>query len=144
IGAEYQQSNKPVEALKYFCKYLDADTTGANTDYVTAQVKTLQIQLGNQVDDKNVCKPIAPPPAPVHEAPAKPATVTGTEALDHDDKPDATERPRHGKGLEYTGLVVAGAGAIATALGIYYGMQAKDKSDYITQYATNPATAGMP
>src|SRR5215510_8819840 len=30
VGNEYQQAGKPVEALKYFCMYLDKDPTGTN------------------------------------------------------------------------------------------------------------------
>src|SRR6187551_2358328 len=36
VGSEYQQMKKPVEALKYFCKYLEADPTGNNVTYATA------------------------------------------------------------------------------------------------------------
>src|SRR5262245_53881135 len=36
IGSEYQQMQKPVEALKYFCKYLEADgPQGQNAGYAT-------------------------------------------------------------------------------------------------------------
>jgi tetratricopeptide (TPR) repeat protein len=54
IGSEYQQVNKPVEALKYFCKYLDAEPTGTNATYAIAQAKSLQIQLTGSVDEKTL------------------------------------------------------------------------------------------
>src|SRR5580704_1959596 len=58
IGSEYEQAKKPVLALKYFCKYLDADPTGSNASYATAKAKALQIDLGTPVtDDASVCKP---------------------------------------------------------------------------------------
>src|SRR5689334_7238574 len=56
IGREYQQADKPIEALKFFCKYLDAEPTGTSAGYATAQAKVIQIQLGNRdVDDSTVC-----------------------------------------------------------------------------------------
>src|ERR1700691_1762567 len=59
IGSEYQQmTGKSAEAVKYFCKNLEADPMGTNADYVTAQVKAIELQRGDQVDDKNVCKPV--------------------------------------------------------------------------------------
>lgn len=57
IGREYQQADKPIEALRYFCKYLDAEPTGTSAGYATAQAKVIQIQIGNRdVDDSTVCK----------------------------------------------------------------------------------------
>lgn len=57
IGSEYQQAGKSQDALKYFCKYLDADPTGASADYARTQAKTLSIQLNLPSDDKGLCKP---------------------------------------------------------------------------------------
>ncbi len=66
IGSEYEQAKKPIQALKYFCKYLDADPTGSNASYATAKAKAIQIDLGNPpADDNGVCKPPAPPPPKV-------------------------------------------------------------------------------
>jgi tetratricopeptide (TPR) repeat protein len=137
IGSEYQQENKTVEALKYFCKYLEADPTGSNVSYATAQAKTLQIQLGNKVDDKDVCKPtLAPPPPPPDTtgtgsaAPPGPQ-VTGTGDLS---TPPAAPPEHHGKGLEYAGLGIGAAGAIGLGVGVYFGVQAKSASDTISNH----------
>ena len=139
IGSEYQQENKAVEALKYFCKYLDADPTGSNVSYATAQAKTLQLQMGNKVDDKDVCKPKAeppPPPPPDTGSAAIPpdtgsaAQVTGTADLTQP-APEA-----HGKGLEYTGLGIAAVGAVGLGVGVYFGLQAKNASDTISNHKT--------
>src|SRR5690606_15493055 len=78
IGSEYQQLNKPVEALKYFCKYIEADPTGDNISYATAQARTLYIELGGTptVADQDLCKPIvkpAPEPASQTQVSAQPA-----------------------------------------------------------------------
>ena len=130
IGSEYQQeSGKQVEALKYFCKYLEADPTGSNVSYATAQAKALQIQLGNQVDDKDVCKPAAPPPPP---PPDTGSQVTGT--TDIAQPPPPQPEGGGGKTLEYTGLGVAAVGAVGLGVGVYFGLQAKDKSDQISNH----------
>src|SRR5579862_2819732 len=55
IGSEYKAQGKKVEAIKYFCMYLKEDPTGTNASYAAAQVKTLQIELGNEPEDKDVC-----------------------------------------------------------------------------------------
>src|SRR5580765_4277865 len=70
IGSEFQQSNKPIEALRYFCMYLEKDPTGTNAPYAQSQAHAIQMQLGNKVDDKNVCtvkkpEPKVEKPAPV-------------------------------------------------------------------------------
>lgn len=150
IGSEYQQENKPVEALKYFCKYLDADPTGSNVSYATAQAKTLQLQLGNKVDDKDVCKPKAepPPPPPPPEtgsAATPPETgsgdVTGTVDLGAK-PPEPNGQP--GKGLEYAGLGIGAVGVIGLGAGVYFGIQAKNASDTITNHkATDPWPANI-
>lgn len=142
IGSEYQQENKAVESLKYFCKYLEADPTGSNVSYATAQAKTLQIQLGNKVDDKDVCKPkLAPPPPP--PPPPLDTTSTGSAATGSDTQvtgttdlapPPAAPQEHHGKGLEYAGLGLGAAGAIGLGVGVYFGIQAKNASDTISNH----------
>ena len=149
IGSEYQQENKAVEALKYFCKYLEADPTGSNVSYATAQAKTLQLQMGNKVDDKDVCKPKvepAPPPPPDTDSAAIPpdtgsnAQVTGTTDLTS----TAPAPEQHGKGLEYAGLGVAAVGAAGLGVGVYFGLQAKNASDTISNHKmTDPWPANI-
>jgi hypothetical protein len=137
IGAEYQAlPGKQVEALKYFCKYLDAEPTGSNASYATAQAKWLQQQLGNKVDDKDVCHPAKeapppPPPPPDNTGSGDGSQVTGTTDL------GGTPPPAHeggGHGLQYAGLGIAGAGAIGLGVGVYFGIQAKNVSDTITNH----------
>jgi tetratricopeptide (TPR) repeat protein len=135
IGSEYQQENKSVEALKYFCKYLDADPTGSNVSYATAQAKTLQIQLGNKVDDKDVCKPqkqaSEPAPLPPPTDTTGNTQVTGTGDLT---QPPPATAEHAGKGMEYAGLGIAGLGAIGLGAGVYFGIQAKNASDTISNH----------
>jgi hypothetical protein len=130
IASEYQSSNKPVQALKYFCDYLKAEPTGANVTYATAQAKTLQIQLGHTpVDDSDVCKP--PEPPKLVEPPKPEPTVTATTTPITE--PSA---PQPGRTFEIAGLAVGGAGVLAFGVGVYYGLQAKSISDDISSHST--------
>lgn len=147
IGSEYQKSGKKPEAIKYFCKYLAEDPNGGMVEYATAQVKTLQIELGVQTEEKDVCKPKAkplepavtnptplePPPGPGPGAGAPPpATTFGPTGGPVD---QGTPGPSHK--LEYAGIGLAGVGAIVFGVGVYYGLQAKDMSDKITNWPKN-------
>ena len=138
IGSEYQAlPGKQVEALKYFCKYLEAEPTGSNASYATAQAKWLQQQLGNKVDDKDVCHPAKeaapppPPPPPDNTGSGAGSDVTGTTDL------GTAPPPPHeggGHGLAYAGLGIAGVGAIGLGVGVYFGLQAKNISDQISNH----------
>ncbi len=138
IGSEYQAiPGKQVEALKYFCKYLDAEPTGSNASYATAQAKWLQQQLGTKVDDKDVCHPAKeapppPPPPPPDTGSGAGSQVTGTADLTP--APAEKKEGGGGKGLEHVGLGIGAVGAIGLGVGIYYGIQAKNISDQITNH----------
>ena len=122
IGSEYQKSGKAVEAVSNFCKYIEADPTGANVEYATAQVKTLQAELKNDVDEKDPCKAKPKPPPP----PEKPIVEQAP--------PPPPPPPPASHTLEYAGYGVAAAGAVVFGIGVYYGLQAKDISDQITNH----------
>jgi hypothetical protein len=147
VGSEYQQQGKKVEALKYYCRYLAADPTGTNSTYATAQARTLQIELGNEVDESDVCKPASPPapppppPPPAGNTTSAPAGVTGTAGLSG----GATELPAsRNRGLQLAGFATAGVGVAAIGVGVYFGFDGKRLSDYISNYTTDPDTAGKP
>lgn len=137
IGSEYQAMKKPVEALKYFCKYIEADPTGSNISFATAQAKTLYIELGGvpNIEDKDVCKPIVKPPAPkvepdphvVDAPPSQPEPTPGAG--------DAATRKR--STLRLVGIGVGALGAGVFGLGVYYGFKAKGISDDITNHDPN-------
>jgi len=138
IGSEYQaQPGKQVEALKYFCKYLDAEPTGSNASYATAQAKWLQQQLGNKVDEKDVCKPAKPettpppPPPPDNTGSGAGSQVTGTSDLS---PPPPPTHEGGGHGLQYAGIGIGVAGAVGFGAGIYFGIQAKNASDLISNH----------
>jgi tetratricopeptide (TPR) repeat protein len=142
IGTEYQSAQKPVEALKYFCKYLDAEPTGSLSTYANAQAKVLQIQLGNRdVDDKNVCKPPKPDTKTDPDADAATDKPVGRpKARPADPKPsldetkEGTVSSTSGSTMKYVGLGGVVLGAAVFGVGGYYGLRAKKFSDEITNH----------
>lgn len=133
IGAEFQQSDKPQEALRYFCMYLEKDPTGTNAPYATSQAKALQIQLGNKrVDDDNVCVP--PKPEPRKPPPKKPPSPPPPPPSSPPEEP----MPSGGNTtLKYVGVGTGIAGLAAVGVGLYAGIQAKNISDEITNHDKN-------
>jgi len=144
IGSEYQQLKKHVEAMKYFCKYIEADPTGSNLAYATAQARTLYIELGGvtTVEDKDLCKPIVKPPPdpPPRSSVGTRSTTSATSSLDRDDstasdEPTDTDTSESKTNpLRYVGLGVGIAGAGLFGLGVYYALEAKKISDQITNH----------
>jgi hypothetical protein len=135
IGSEYQQMDKPVEALKYFCKYIEADPTGANITYAMAQARTLYIELGGvpSVEDKELCKPIVKPaPDPAPPPPAPIVTAPTPEPTPVDQGPKSSPPV-----LRYVGIGVAVVGAAAFGGGVYFGLEARKISDEITNHDMN-------
>jgi hypothetical protein len=124
VATEYQKSKKPVEALKYFCMYLKEDPTGQNASYATAQAKLLQFEAGNKdVTDATVCDPPKPKPEavePVAQPPQPP--------------PPRVESKDAGGTLRIAGIGLGAAGLVSLGVGIYFGFQAKDISDQITNH----------
>ncbi len=131
VGAEYQKQKKPVEALKYFCMYLEKDPTGTSASFATAQAKLIQIDQGNKdVTDATVCappKPVKPPEPEVKPPVEEPKAVT----------PAVTTTPDRGKGMRLAGLGVGGAGLVGLGLGVFFGFKAKDVSDQISNHPMN-------
>lgn len=128
VGAAYQKLGKPVEALRYFCMYLEKEPTGASASFATAQAKLIQIEQGNKdVTDETVCAPPKPPePAvPVVDTPPPTAAVEPARETPPGDR---------GKTMRLTGLGIGGAGLVTVGVGIYFGLQAKDISDQITNH----------
>lgn len=132
IGSEYQAMQKPVESLKYFCKYIEADPTGSNISFATAQAKTLYIELGGvtTVTDADVCKPIVKPPPPKEPDPVvvetKPPPVEH-QVVPRQEAPKASPLRWVGLGLGVVGIGVFGGG-------VYFGMKAADITDQINNH----------
>jgi serine/threonine-protein kinase len=132
VGAEYEKAGKPVEALKYFCMYLEKDPTGTNATYATSKAKALQIELGNKdVDDRSVCKTPQPPPPP----PPPDTPVTGTKGLEK--KPPTEPKDTGGSSggtLKLVGVTAGVIGLVGVGIGTYYGKKALDRSDFISNH----------
>jgi len=148
IGAEFQQSGKPQEALHYFCLYLEKDPDGTNATFATSKAKALQIQLGNKnVDDDDVCAPPKPVKKPVKEPAKEPVKEAIKEPVKDPIKDPPARQPldedtaaASGGGsskLMYVGLVVGLAGLGAVGVGTYDGIQAKNISDQLTNHPQN-------
>jgi hypothetical protein len=135
IGSEYQQMDRPVEALKYFCKYIEADPTGNNMIYAVAQARTLYIELGGvpSVEEADLCKPIPRPAADPAPPPSTPVVTAPSAERARVDEGPASKTPV----LRYVGIGVAVAGAAAFGGGVYFGLEAKKISDEITNHDTN-------
>jgi hypothetical protein len=140
IGAAFQKSGNPTEALRYFCMYLQKEPSGDNAPYVTSQIKSLQLQLGNKtVDDSDVCAAPKPKPEPVAKpvpAPIDPPVVVITRAEHGPAEPSEARGP--GK-LAYVGLASGVVGLAAVGFGLYEGVQAQHITDQINNQPT-----GMP
>jgi hypothetical protein len=142
IATEFQQEGKPVDALKYFCWYLRDDPTGTNTTYATTNARALQIQLGREVDEKDVChpiehaKPVEPPP-PVEPPKPNPAPPSIGPVM----PPLPPPGDGHRSTLQTAGLVVGGVGIAALGVGVYYGVAGYELSNKISDHCpTTPCT----
>jgi len=138
IGAAFQKSGNPPEALRYFCMYLQKEPTGENASYVTSQVKALQIQLGNKtVDDNDVCAPPKPEPRPAAKEPSPPSPtpVVTTRPIEHG--PGEPADASRSSALTYVGLATGIVGLAAIGFGAYEGVQAQNISDQINSQPKN-------
>jgi hypothetical protein len=58
IAAEYEQDDKPVEALTYYCRYLTRDPDGINAPYAVSHARLLHARLINaQLEPKRGNEP---------------------------------------------------------------------------------------
>ncbi len=139
VGYEYKQLKRPVDALKYYCMYLEQDPTGSAAQYVSAEAKTLHkdLQLPGEPCAKKADK--KPPPIDFNDGGNGSSgtvtpnhtdgQVTGTSNL----STTTTASPSDpGKSMKWAGIGVGVAGAAVLGAGIYFGTQAKDRADQIT------------
>jgi hypothetical protein len=143
IATEFQQEGKPVDALKYFCWYLKDDPTGANVNYATTNVKALQIQLGREIDEKDVCHPVehktvepTPTPAPPTPKPAPEPPIPAPMP------PGPPPEPADARStLQISGMAVGGAGIVAFGVGVYFGVAGYQLSNKISGHCpSTPCT----
>ena len=132
-ASQYQKAKKPVEALRYFCMYLEKDPAGIVAYDATAQAKVLQTELGNKnIDEKNPCivkaVEVVPGPGPGLENPdGPPGGQTGA----------TVEGKSPGGTLRTAGLVTGGVGVAALGVSIYFGFKARSISNQITNHNPN-------
>jgi hypothetical protein len=137
IGSEYQQAQKPADAIKYFCKYLDAEPTGDGAKFATSSVKSLQTQLGNDVEDNDACK-LKPKPAVV----AAPLPVVDQQPIGGSNfgptgGPSTDVQLHPGRGLEIGGVTVAVVGAVFVGLGVHYALEGRALQNDINSHDPN-------
>ena len=149
MGAEYQLAQQPAEAVVYFCKYLAAEPEGANAQFVTTQVKSLQSLLGHETEAGDVCevKPKAVPPAPA-PVPTQPPAAEAPPITATTIAPSAgpsTERDSHsGRVLEVVGVAAAVVGGVSIALGVHYALEGRSLSKAIDAHvASDPWPASI-
>ncbi len=133
VGTEYQSAQKPVEALKYFCLYLEKEPTGSLASYATSQAKSLYFLLGGKnIEDKDVCKTPVAPPASATTDPASSSEPTSAEPSTTPGGSTAESEP--GSGLKIGGYVAGGVGLVGLGAGFFFGSKAKKISDDITNH----------
>ena len=115
IGSSTSRRKKPVEALKYFCKYLEADPTGANVDVRDdAGQGAADRARQHDVDDKDVCAAQAEGRAAATAAASRPSRRrSGTERRSGRADRRRRRAPIRAARIEYAGARVAVAGAVA-------------------------------
>jgi hypothetical protein len=147
VGSEYEKVNDAVGALKYFCKYLEAEPDGPMAGYATSHAKEMQGKLHVAVDDQTVCKPAKPGDTPPSGGSGDTTTTTttgtgsattvtdggGGSAAVVETQPVATASSP-GKLERIGGIAIAGLGAIGVGVGIYYGIQAQNDANAITNH----------
>ncbi len=138
VATEYEQLKKPVEALKYYCKYLEAEPDGPMASYATSHAKELQSGLHNPVDDKNVCAPprAVPPPTPPDGA-GSGSSATGSPGAGSDatkQQTGTTAQEDPGAGMKKVGLYTGVAGVVVLGAGTFFGVRAYQLSNTITDH----------
>jgi tetratricopeptide (TPR) repeat protein len=152
VAAEYEKLNDSVQALKYFCKYLDAEPDGPMAGYARSHAKEEQGKLHNTVDDQTVCKPLpttSPPETGSAAPPAPPDTsTTGTSggttaetkpAQSPDTVTVSNDESNPGSTARLAGLITAGVGVAGLTVGIIYGVKAENASNEITNWPKHTA-----
>jgi hypothetical protein len=140
IGSEFLQSGKPRDALRYFCLYLEQEPEGSVAAYATSQARSLQIQLGNQIDDRDdVCAPARPRPRLASRerelaTSPEPAAAAIDRTRGGELEGEAPPAQRTSSALMYVGVAAGIAGISGIGLGAYAGVRAKSISDDITHH----------
>jgi len=143
VASEYEKLSDSVQALKYFCKYLDAEPDGPMAGYARSHAKEMQGKLHNTVDDQTVCKPLPTTTAPDAGSAAPTAPPDTGAAGSTETKPAVATEPapatttassNPGSAERIAGLVTAGVGVVGLTIGIIYGVDAQNASNQISNW----------
>jgi tetratricopeptide (TPR) repeat protein len=113
VAQAYRRQKDRPRAVEYFEKYLAADPEGRVAERARTLLAELKVESERQEKARRAVT--APPPA----APEQPAVARRV--------PSAP--PSRGRWLRWTGIGTGGAGLAAAGVGLYFGAQAKKKSD---------------
>lgn len=142
IGTEFQKIGKHVEALRYFCMYLAQDPYGANVPYAASRAKAMQIKLGNDVDDNDVCETRRERKEPRRKEPVEPDPPEKPRRPKEPPLDPAVEPQTETDPLRYGAVVSGIAGLAAIGLGAYSGVRARAISDEISSHDRNEPWPG--
>lgn len=150
IGSAYQSLGRRERALRYFCRYLEAEPGGKLASFAREQAQSLSAGLGQRMCEKPAerPKPSTNPPA-TGGAGAAGGTAAGEDGNEGrgDDGGEgsgddggkvvvegtvSSSEPAAAKPLRITGLALAGLGLVGLGIGGYYGYVGKQASDRIT------------
>lgn len=151
IGSAYQSLGRRERALRYFCRYLEAEPGGKLASFAREQAQSLSAELGQRMCEKQAEKP-KPSPATnpaaggtgaSGDSPASPggdgeegSTEDGGEEGDGGkvvvEGTVSSSEPAAAKPLRITGLALTGLGVVGLGIGGYYGYVGKQASDRIT------------
>lgn len=154
IGSAYQSLGRRERALRYFCRYLDAEPGGKLASFAREQAQAISSELGQRMCEKQADR-VKPTTPTTPSSTAGTAGVGGTlpdpkplegGAEGGDDGGDpagggdkvviegtvSSSEPAAAKPLRITGLALAGVGVIGLGVGGYYGYVGKQASDRIT------------
>ncbi|HEY5925491.1 MAG TPA: tetratricopeptide repeat protein [Kofleriaceae bacterium] len=127
VAQAYRLAAKKQDALDYFKRYLDAQPSGAGADEARKHVAALTMELEEEKRAQQA-QPVEPPPV------EKPLPVEPPP-------PVATVETRNSPTLRIAGLATAGAGVIALAVGVKFGLDARADADAISNKDMSAWTA---
>jgi tetratricopeptide (TPR) repeat protein len=149
IGSAYQSLGRRERALRYFCRYLEADPTGKLAGFAREQAQQISTDLGQRaMCEKQADKPKSTGTAGTADtagtagtADTRPGLIGSREdsgAIDRSSSGEVTgsvssgKEPRLASPLRTGGLALAGVGVIGLGIGGYYGYVGKQASDVIS------------
>jgi tetratricopeptide (TPR) repeat protein len=146
IGSAYQSLGRRERALRYFCRYLEAEPGGKLAGFARDQANQLSTDLGNRTAacEKPAARPVTPVPGdggagdPVSPAGAGLGESAGEPSSGPDlsasasVEPSPSREPSLAAPLRIGGLALTGAGVVGLGVGGYYGYVGKRASDRIT------------